>query len=264
MKIQSLYLYPIKGMRGVSVSHVIPELQALKYDRKYAFVFLDTLKEKISDYYNAQWLDKGKLLVQNDWPCLAEIEIQTDDEYHCFEFKVSNHSLGRFDFRIDQDRQSAEEAVLKYISSHSASKVARHPQATKLKLVGSSSGTHFPDRGKFALSILNLASLRALSESVGKKIEIDRFRGNVIVDTNEPWSELNWTGKALQFKQCKVVIQKPIGRCHNINVHAETGDDSIRVLETLKASTGKTFFGVMANFEVQESLTVGESFSVID
>ncbi|APX23243.1 MAG: molybdenum cofactor biosysynthesis protein [Rhodobacteraceae bacterium] len=102
------------------------------------------------------------------------------------------------------------------------------------------------DNGRAELSILNLASLRALSEAIGKPLEIERFRGNLILDGLEPWQEFDWIGQTLQIGRTTLEVTQRIQRCRATEANPDTGERDANVLRALHTGFGHRDFGVYA------------------
>ncbi len=108
-----------------------------------------------------------------------------------------------------------------------------------------------PDRGMTdspfpSISILNLASLAALSAKAGTHMDPARFRGNIWLDGVEAWEEFDWIGKTLRIGDAHVVVRERIGRCMATTVNPATGAQDIDTLSLLESNWGHTDFGVYA------------------
>jgi uncharacterized protein YcbX len=74
-----------------------------------------------------------------------------------------------------------------------------------------------------SVSILNEASLRALSQKIGKPLDPRRFRGNLWLDGLAPWEEFDLVGKRLRIGEAEFDIVEPIGRCRATEANPDTG-----------------------------------------
>lgn len=108
-----------------------------------------------------------------------------------------------------------------------------------------------PDEGMadapFAsVAILNLASLAALSQKAGLKMDVRRFRGNLWLDGLAPWEEFDLVGKTMQIGDARLEIVEPIWRCRATEANPDNGRRDTQTLSLLNEMIGDTTFGVYA------------------
>jgi uncharacterized protein YcbX len=97
-----------------------------------------------------------------------------------------------------------------------------------------------------SISVLNLASLRALSQRAGHDLDPRRFRGNIWLDGLAPWEEFDLVGKRLSVGGATLEVVEPITRCRATEANPETGKRDVPTLQALEAGWGHTDFGVYA------------------
>jgi uncharacterized protein YcbX len=97
-----------------------------------------------------------------------------------------------------------------------------------------------------SISILGLASLRALGQKVGKTLDPRRFRGNLWIAGLAPWEEFDWVGKTLAMGDARLEVVERIGRCRATEANPATGHRDANTLTTLEQGWGHTEFGVYA------------------
>jgi uncharacterized protein YcbX len=97
-----------------------------------------------------------------------------------------------------------------------------------------------------SVSILNEASLRALSQKIGQPLDPRRFRGNLWLDGLAPWEEFDLVGKRLRIGEAEFDIVEPIGRCRATEANPDTGRRDAATLAALEDGWGHTEFGVYA------------------
>jgi uncharacterized protein YcbX len=122
---------------------------------------------------------------------------------------------------------------------------------------------HAPEMGMsdapFAsVSILNEASLRALSQKTGKELDPRRFRGNLWLDGLAPWEEFDLVGKRLRIGAAEFDIVEPIGRCRATEANPVTGRRDAPTLAALEDGWGHTRFGVYAMVRKGGRVAVGD------
>ena len=120
------------------------------------------------------------------------------------------------------------------------------------------------DSLKGPVSILNLASLKALEEALGQTVEPERFRMNFWIEGCPAWAEAAWTGKHLQIGQARLRITKPTGRCKATHVNPMTGALDVKVLHGLKNNFGHTDMGIYAVVEDGGPVSTGDTLDLLD
>ena len=97
-----------------------------------------------------------------------------------------------------------------------------------------------------SVSVLNLASLRALGQKLGQELDPRRFRGNLWLDGLAPWEEFDLVGKRLHIGRAELEVIEPITRCRATEANPETGRRDAATLAALEDGWGHTDFGVYA------------------
>jgi uncharacterized protein len=74
---------------------------------------------------------------------------------------------------------------------------------------------HFDDG---PVSLIGLASVRALSDARGVPVDPGRFRANIRLDTEEPFAEDEWIGRRVAVGTAVLEVVLPSPRCVMINM----------------------------------------------
>lgn len=85
-----------------------------------------------------------------------------------------------------------------------------------------------------SVSLLNIESIKDFRNKTKNEIEVQRFRGNFLMEGVNAWEERNWIGKTITIGNQKFHIKKNIPRCVAINIKPETDDKSLDLLRSLK------------------------------
>jgi uncharacterized protein len=109
-----------------------------------------------------------------------------------------------------------------------------------------------------SVSILNRASLAALSQRAGRPLEMERFRGNVWLDGLGPWQEFEWIGRDLRIGGAVLRVRERITRCKATTVNPETGRVDADTLAALEAGWGHQDFGIYAEVVAGGAVAVGD------
>lgn len=105
------------------------------------------------------------------------------------------------------------------------------------------------DRANAPLHIVNRASVLALRSMLpNASFDSDRFRGNVVVDGEDPFSELSWVGRFVQMGGLLVKITRATERCNVPARDQQTGENmkDVPLLypRLAKGKRGKPLLGV--------------------
>lgn len=117
----------------------------------------------------------------------------------------------------------------------------------------------------FPLLVTTTASLEALSRELGEPVPVERFRPNLVIETDEPWVEDRW--RRIRVGAIELELAKPCARCVGINVDPLTGKTSREPLKTLARSRtrdGKVYFGHNAIHRGVGVLSVGDAVEVLE
>jgi GntR family transcriptional regulator/MocR family aminotransferase len=60
-------------------------------------------------------------------------------------------------------------------------------------------GGHFMDKPDSVISLINLATVRALEQQWGVEIDPLRFRANIYIEGAKPWEEFDWIGSEIRI-----------------------------------------------------------------
>jgi uncharacterized protein YcbX len=114
-----------------------------------------------------------------------------------------------------------------------------------------------------SISILNAASLRALSQRLGHGLDPRRFRGNIWLDGLAPWKEVDLVGHEITIGTARLRIEDPITRCRATEANPETGQRDTATLRMLEDGWGHQDFGVYAEVTRGGRVTLGDAARLI-
>ena len=198
--------------------------------------------------------------------------------YEAFHALDSRPDLGGFRAEVVN---SGGRATTVLVSSPSGSAVeaqlddgvlAEHPELTATvrawfapvggdaRLVAS--GAHLWDVEAASLSIVNLATVRAVSTAAGVDLDPLRFRANVYLEGLPAWAELDLPGRRLALGDVEVEIFAPIERCRATSVDPRRGGADVNVPGVLAAHFGHLFCGIYGRVVVGGRLHVGDRVDV--
>lgn len=250
MNISSIYRYPVKGLSADSLSQVLLQKdQGLAFDRFWA------IENGVHDFDsdNPRFFPKRRFLQLAQNPKLAQLRCRFDEASQTLTILHNKKQLVSADMASSQGISAIEHCIANFMENDMDG-------APRLVSAG---GHHFSDIPQKAVSLINLASVREISASVGKTISPLRFRGNIYIDGIEPWAEMNWQGKTLNIAGKPVFeIFDIIGRCPATKVNLHTGERDVEMLDVLNSSFGHTKCGVYMKTITDSLIKTGEKFTL--
>ena len=193
-------------------------------------------------------ISKMRFAVLARIPALARVVSCWDDRIGAL--KVSAPGLPPLTVRLGEaDGDRALEAWLT---------TALGEEATAPLRVLDGRGHRFMDDPKGAVSVLNLASVRDLSDRIGRPLDPLRFRANVHVEGWEPWIENEAAPATLRLGDATLRALKPIRRCVAVDVDPATGERDADLVSDLMRLYGHAFCGLYLSVEAGGRLAIGD------
>ena len=171
--VTSIYHYPIKGLSAQLLDRV--ELEAgkpLRHDRVFALA----RPTAPIDSADPKWAKKGLFAMLMLDEGLAQVTTHLDTDTLWLTIRRGDRHVLSGCLGDEADRQALETFMWSLLPNFSA------PPA----LVRSRGG-HFMDKPDNVISLINLATIRALEQQWGVVIDPLRFRANVYIDGARPW-----------------------------------------------------------------------------
>lgn len=264
--VSQLFIYPIKALGGFSPSTAVLAGRGFIDDRRWMLV--DTRGRFISQRQHAQ-LTLWTVRVEGD-------ELILQHRINKQEVCIGNARTTegpRVDVQVWDNDFSA------YLIEH-----ATEPLTAALglvcRLVYMSANVHRPVDPRYAKAgeevsfadgypylITNTASLEELSSRYGEQLWMNRFRPNIVLQTDTPFAEDKWA--RLRIGGADFRLPKPCARCNVTTINQETATITPRVFAELAAfrKVGrKVLFGMNACYEGAEGQTiaVGEAVEIVE
>jgi uncharacterized protein YcbX len=199
-RVVGLWRYPVKSMAGNPVPEVEVSWHGLAGDRRWAFI-----REGV---------------VRSGFPWLTLRERGDLNHYH-----------PSFVDPTQPDKSSTivrTPAGAVYDVTDPALAAELHPSVRVIK----------QDRGifdTFPLSLITTQTIDRLSELVGTRLEVERFRPNILVEAldGEPFCEDAWVGSILRIGALRMRVDKRDGRCAVITIDPLTSKRNPEILRTV-------------------------------
>ncbi len=125
-----------------------------------------------------------------------------------------------------------------------------------------------PDRGMTdtdfpSVSLINLASHRAVGQRLGQDLSPLCWRGNFLIEGLPLWEEFDWIGKRLRVGTVELEVRERIVRCLATTSNPETGRRDADTLKALEEGWGHTDFGVYAVVANPGTISLGDSLELL-
>lgn len=122
------------------------------------------------------------------------------------------------------------------------------------------------DRGifdTFPLSLVTTQTLSALGEMVGDRLDVSRFRPNLLVEATDeaPFQEDDWVGRVLQIGGLRMRIDQRDGRCVVITIDPATTVRTPEILRTV-ARERQGCLGVYGSTVAPGRVSIGDAVVV--
>ncbi len=230
--VKHIFCHPVKGVGRVALeTSGLIKGQTMPGDR----VFAITHKVSKFDAVAAKWVSCNNFIRGAKAPELQAISISKYDPDAAMVLRHPDHPPFRFNPNDITEHAAFINWVAQFVPDNRAQPAA---------LVSVDRG--MTDSNFASISVLNMASLAALSEQAGRPMAPERFRGNIWLEGMNPWEERDWIGKTLRIGTAHVIMREHIGRCRATTVDPQTGIQDVNTLGILEKNWGHTDFGIYA------------------
>jgi GntR family transcriptional regulator/MocR family aminotransferase len=243
--VTSIYRYPVKGLSAQPLAQADLEAgKPLRYDRVFALA----RPTAPIDRDNPKWAKKGLFAMLMLDEGLARVSTHLDVDTLRLSVRRGNQQVASGSLGDAQDCQALENFFWTLLPNFSAPPVLVRSQ-----------GGHFMDKPDNVLSLINLATVRALEKQWGAAVDPLRFRANIYVDGARPWEEFDWVGQEIRIGGTLFSVDRKNGRCGATNVNPATGRRDLDIPSALRASFGHKNLGVYLVVRQNGSIAVGDS-----
>lgn len=247
--IDSIFRHPVKGLTPEPLDAV--ELKAGEYfpnDRQYA------VEAGPSGFDPAKpgHISKMKFTVLARFPELARLRTRLAEDG--VTFHVGDAAGFGVETRLDtEDGRKALERFLDAFLGQEAPAKCR---------VLAAPGHRFMDHPQGHVSVINLASVRALGWAAGADVDPLRFRANIYIDGLPAWAEDELVpGAIATLGEARLKMFKPIVRCIATHANPTTGVRDMDTLDLLRQHFGRDTLGHY--FSVEQGGRVAREDTVV-
>jgi len=231
-KIHAIYGYPVKGLSPEPLARTTLAVQdTLPADRLYAIENGPSGFDPAAPRHQPK--QRYLMLMRNER--LAQLRTRFDDSSHTLAIEAQGHEVARGDLRTPEGRAAIE----RFFAAFCADELRGAPKVLHAP------GFSFSDVARKVVSVINLASVAAVANVVGRPVHPLRFRANVYVTGWPAWHEFDLVGHEIALgASARLKIIKPIVRCAATNVDPDTGMRDLSIPDTLLRSFGHADCGV--------------------
>jgi uncharacterized protein len=247
-KIASIYRYPVKGLTPEPLERAaLSPGQTLLADRRYA------IENGPSGFDPAEpkWLPKPHflMLMRDEW--LAGLRTHFDDASHVLTIRHNGKVAAQGDLETAEGRAAIEN----FFASAYPGQIKGPPK------VLSSQGHSFSDVAKKVVSIINLASVRAIENMVDRPVHPLRFRGNLHVEGWPAWHEFDLVDRVITIGAVRLKAVKRITRCAAVNVDPDTAERDLAIPQVLMRRLDHNECGIYAEVIAGGSVATGDTIA---
>jgi MOSC domain-containing protein len=253
--ISAIYRYPVKGLSPERLQSVaLTPGRCVPHDRRFAIALPSTR----FDPEQPEWLSKTHFVMLMRDEKLAQLRTRFDDKTSALRVErdgatVLRESLADAEGRrragafFDEFLAGEVEGPLRVVEApgHTFADARRKPNATTDQYV----------------SLINLASIAALEQSIGAPVAPLRFRANVYFEGVPAWGELDWPGSEIVVGGARLRVIAAITRCAATQVNPATAARDLDIVGGLQRGFGHNLMGIYA--EVTEGGEVAQGDALV-
>jgi hypothetical protein len=247
--IDAIYRYPVKGLSPEPLARTqLQVMETLPADRLYAIENGPSGFEPAAPRHQPK--QRYLMLMRNER--LARLRTRFYDTSHTLTIEMEGREAARGDLRTSEGRAAIEA----FFAGFCADELRGPPRVLHAP------GFSFSDVARKVVSIINLASVAAIKDVVGRPVHPLRFRGNVYVTGWPAWREFDFVGQEITVaRRARLRVIKRIVRCAATNVDPDIGIRDLSIPDTLMRSFGHADCGVYGEVVEGGDIAVGNELS---
>ena len=226
--VKEIYIYPIKSLAGISCQKALAEEMGFENDRRWMLI----------DAENQMITQREHRIMSQFYPQISDgkMSITFQDQKH--EFSIDEHLDNFIAVNVWDDKSEVIEvnkSTSKWFSEHLGF------ECKLVKIIKNGDRKHESSKLKETFNVsladgypylmIGSQSLDFLNEKLADKITVLRFRPNIVISSQSPHEEDDFTTFKIGEVQFKNI--KPCGRCIMVNNDPENGKLKKEPLKTL-------------------------------
>ncbi|MBU6357714.1 MAG: MOSC domain-containing protein [Rhodospirillales bacterium] len=250
MLVDSLFRYPVKGLTAEPLKAADLEAgRAIAWDRAFALAQGDCGFDPAAP----AWRPKAEFLCLARDPEAVRLDCRFDDAAGLLTLIAPDGAA--------IDASPLTEAGRSQLGTFIAAALPGSMRGTpRFRHV---SGHSFSDHRNQVISLIGLASLRALEAAAGAPRHPLRFRANLYFDGAEPWAELGWVGRTLAIGDARLRVTARIDRCAATSINPETRARDANPVKDLMTHFGHVDCGIYAEVLAPGRIAPGDTIILL-
>lgn len=250
-QVREIWRHPIKSHGRERVAEVtLAEGAALPWDRRWAVAH----ERSCFDPERPRWQPCREFSIGAKSPRLQAIGAVVDPARG----RLTLSHPDREDITIDPDDDGDAGRFIQWVMP-----ISNGNRLLPARLVRAG-GQAMTDTDFPSVSLINLASHRAVEAQLGRALSPLRWRGNILVEGFDAWAEMDWPGRRIRLGAVEMEVVEPIRRCMATTANPETGERDADTLGALNAGFGHQDCGVYARVTRGGPLREGDKIEVLD
>jgi uncharacterized protein YcbX len=250
MEIVAIHRYPVKSLAGEALAAAaLTPGRGLANDRRYAFVPAAPGAPAPA----SGWRPKSRCVALVRCASAARLAARYDDAGGILVLGAGAREIARGRPEDAADRARLDAAASAVLAAEVGSGVA---------LAAAGADAMLTDNDAPYVSLVNLASLRALAAAMSTPLDPLRFRANFYFDGAAAWAERAWPGREIVLGAARLAVVDVIERCAATEVNPATAARDAQVLRGLADRFGHVEMGVYARVIAGGTLAPGGSLSM--
>lgn len=236
-EIRGLYVYPVKGLSPQELSSVTLEPgRGVPYDRAFALARPD------GGYTPglAERLPKTHFYMLARDAALAGYRTHFDPQTGVLRADRNGHTV----LEATLTTEAGAEAATAFFAD--ALGVPAPPTLARVENRRFTDVAVLSDSMMYAVSLVNVASVRALGERLGTELDVRRFRANIYYDGLPPFSERDLVGEEITIGHLRLRGVLATKRCAATQVNPDTAERDIDLPRRLHQEFGHNEMGIYA------------------
>lgn len=246
-----IYRYPVKGLSAEAMERVmLGRGECLPQDRRFALA-RPTAK---FDPSKPEWLPKVNFIMLMRDERLARLKTRFDQASGQLVIEHNDELV----LRAALSDQAGREAVETFFADFVGDTVGGKPRLVEAAGHTFSDAKQKPNATTYKyISIINLASIRALEEIVQAPVHPLRFRGNIYIDGLPAWAEFDWVDSDITVGDARLRIVSRIVRCAATQVNPVSAERDMNIPAILQQAFGHGHMGVYGEVVEGGEIAIG-------
>lgn len=250
--ITHLYRYPVKGLSAEPVEQAeLTVAHGFPVNRRWALALPDTPFDPAAP----QAQPKTRFLMLQRDEALAALETGYDDATDTLSIRRNGETLLAVRLGEPAGRKALEDFFFVFLGDRlkAPPRLVQAPdfQFTDISVVSESKMR--------AVSLINLASVRALEEATGTAMHHLRFRANIYFEGAAPWEEFDWLDREIAIGEARAVVVLRTTRCAATQVNPQTAQRDRNPPKQLQDAFGHADLGVYAEIVADGPVRLGHA-----